>query len=157
MCPNFVIPSERELIPYECSEELPPEPWLVLSPHPDDEILGMGGTLAKGLEKGIRIYIWEVTSGDAGGLPDIRELEVQKALSLLGLPESNIIFTRIPEKNIWDYKKEIFLKLNDLFSQIKPYTFFIPSLFEYHPVHRTVSYFFLEWIKGHKTKRTGKR
>ena len=34
---------ESELIPYG-SSELPPGPWLVFSPHPDDETFGLGGS-----------------------------------------------------------------------------------------------------------------
>ena len=40
------LPEEAELIPYT-SGFLPGRRWLVLAPHPDDETLGLGGTLAR--------------------------------------------------------------------------------------------------------------
>lgn len=37
---------------------------LVIAPHPDDEIIGCGGTMAQHVEKGDRIFVIYVTSGE---------------------------------------------------------------------------------------------
>ena len=36
---------------------------LVLAPHNDDEILGVGGTIKKLIKEGHDVYVCEVTSG----------------------------------------------------------------------------------------------
>ena len=36
---------------------------LVIAPHDDDEVLGVGGTIAKHVSKGDRVYVCIVTSG----------------------------------------------------------------------------------------------
>jgi len=40
---------------------------LVLSPHPDDESIGCGGTLNKHVESGDDIFVLFLTSGEKGG------------------------------------------------------------------------------------------
>lgn len=71
--------------------------------HPDDESLGVGGTLAKYASEGVDVFLVTATRGDAGrfrGLPsddrqhpgaralaDIREAELRAAASVLGLRE----------------------------------------------------------------------
>ena len=40
-------------------------PVLILSPHPDDEAIGMGGTLCKHLDNGSDVTVLYLTDGDA--------------------------------------------------------------------------------------------
>jgi glucosamine-6-phosphate deaminase len=42
---------------------------LVFSPHPDDDVISMGGTIKKLVEQGNHVYIAYMTSG-AGGVFD---------------------------------------------------------------------------------------
>ncbi len=138
---------ESDLIPYATSEELPPGPWVILSPHPDDETIGMGGTIAKAVSKGIEVFVVEITSGEKGGIPSIREREVKQALSVLGVPETNITFARFPEGKILEEPARFKSFLSKILNEKQPLTMFIPSPLEYHPDHRIVSLLTLEWIK----------
>src|SRR5690606_7379595 len=52
---GLMIP-EHEILPYQCSP-LPPGPWLVLAPHPDDETFGMGGSLLRAKNEGIETEV----------------------------------------------------------------------------------------------------
>lgn len=52
--------------------------------HPDDESFGPGGTLAK-LSKNHDVYIICATSGDIGGLGNIREKEIASSTKILGI------------------------------------------------------------------------
>ena len=36
---------------------------LVIAPHPDDEIIGVGGTVAKRVREGNEVYVCVVTKG----------------------------------------------------------------------------------------------
>lgn len=75
--------------------------------HPDDESLGMGGTLAKYASEGIDVFLLTATRGDSGrfrgyrlddhqhpgplALAKIREGELRAAASALGLREVSIL------------------------------------------------------------------
>ncbi len=71
--------------------------------HPDDESLGIGGTLAKCASEGIETYLVTATRGERGRFgegaerpsPDVvgraREAELREAASVLGLRELNFL------------------------------------------------------------------
>ncbi len=75
--------------------------------HPDDESLGVGGTLAKYASEGIDVFLLTATRGDAGrfrghrsddpqhpgrpALAEIREAELRAAASALGLREVSLL------------------------------------------------------------------
>src|SRR5258705_1824531 len=75
--------------------------------HPDDESLGVGGTLAKYASEGIEVFLVTATRGDRGryrglalddpehpgssALATIRETELRAAASVLGLREVSVL------------------------------------------------------------------
>jgi LmbE family N-acetylglucosaminyl deacetylase len=75
--------------------------------HPDDESLGVGGTLAKYASEGVEVYLLTATRGDSGryrgyrlddhqhpgplALANIREGELRAAASVLGVREVSIL------------------------------------------------------------------
>ena len=75
--------------------------------HPDDESLGVGGTLAKYASEGIDVFLLTATRGDSGrfrgyhlddhqhpgplALANIREGELRAAASALGVREVSIL------------------------------------------------------------------
>jgi LmbE family N-acetylglucosaminyl deacetylase len=75
--------------------------------HPDDESLGVGGTLAKYAAAGVDVFLVTATRGDAGGfrghrrgdsqhpgaqaLADIRERELRAAATVLGVREVSFL------------------------------------------------------------------
>ena len=75
--------------------------------HPDDESLGVGGTLAKYAAEGVEVFLLTATRGDAGrfrghrsddpqhpgrlALAEIREAELRAAASALGLRDVSLL------------------------------------------------------------------
>ena len=75
--------------------------------HPDDESLGVGGTLAKYASEGVDVFLLTATRGDSGryrgcrpddprhpgpsALASIRELELRAAASALGVREVSLL------------------------------------------------------------------
>jgi LmbE family N-acetylglucosaminyl deacetylase len=75
--------------------------------HPDDESLGVGGTLAKYASEGVDVFLLTATRGDAGrfrghrsddpqhpgrlALAEIREAELRAAASVLGLRDVSLL------------------------------------------------------------------
>lgn len=93
---------------------------VIFSPHPDDDVIGMGGTFKKCLEYGHNIYVVYQTSGFCGVLnsyvdkmgykeytsqikTDIRVDEARNACKQIGLHDmSHVIFMKLPfyEKSV---------------------------------------------------------
>jgi bacillithiol biosynthesis deacetylase BshB1 len=61
---------------------------LVIAPHPDDAELGMGGTIALMLAKGLKVGVLDLTDGEPTplGSPEIRARESAAATEILGIP-----------------------------------------------------------------------
>ena len=76
---------------------MPPLRLLAVLAHPDDESLGIGGTLAKAAQEGIETFLVVATRGERGRLGSerpggavlgpIRERELREAASVLGVRE----------------------------------------------------------------------
>jgi N-acetylglucosamine malate deacetylase 1 len=72
---------------------------LVFAPHPDDDVIGCGGSIAKHVASGRAVTIVYLTSGEAGSLAHgkaelaaIREAEAHAAASSLGV--TDLVFLR---------------------------------------------------------------
>lgn len=102
---------------------------LVIAPHPDDEILGVGGTIAKRVSQGDDVYVCVVTKA---GEPLFRESlveqgrkECREADQYLGVNET--IFLDFPAVRLEEVPR---YKLNDGLMQViqrfKPDEVFIP-------------------------------
>lgn len=64
-----------------------PLDFLVIAPHPDDAELGMGGTIAKMIEQGMRVGVLDLTNGEPTphGTPSLRQQETAAASDILKL------------------------------------------------------------------------
>lgn len=67
---------------------------LVVAPHPDDDIIGCGGSIIHLVRKGYRVTVVYMTSGEAGSLAhskeelrQIRETEAREAAALIGFDD----------------------------------------------------------------------
>lgn len=88
---------------------------LVLAPHPDDDVIGCGGSIAKWASQGREVLIAYLTSGEAGSLEiepvhlaRIREDEARRAGRLLGAKE--FVFCRQPDGYLQE-SREIMIQL----------------------------------------------
>ncbi|MBI3926573.1 MAG: PIG-L family deacetylase [Armatimonadetes bacterium] len=74
---------------------------LVVAPHPDDEVLGCGGTIARAVQLGARVCVMIVSVGDLRRVGDGGEVayasarmkEVEAVAARLGIHEFEFIFT----------------------------------------------------------------
>ncbi|MFA5090103.1 MAG: PIG-L family deacetylase [Candidatus Omnitrophota bacterium] len=89
---------------------------LVLAPHPDDENIGCGGVIQRAVKTGAQVKVAYLTNGDHNEfafmvyekrpvlsnpefirMGKVREEESKKAMKILGLDESNLIFLGYPD------------------------------------------------------------
>ncbi len=103
---------------------------IVFAPHPDDDIIGCGGSIARRLQLGNKVSIVYLTSGDAGSLKyikrrmtQIREEEARKAAALLGVDE--LYFFRNPDGYL-EFKRENLVKIINLLREKRPQAVYIP-------------------------------
>jgi len=67
---------------------------LVVGPHPDDQEIGMGGTIARFVEQGHDILLLDITNGEPTpfGDPETRAEEAQRAAEILGVQRKSLGF-----------------------------------------------------------------
>ncbi|MCD6197842.1 MAG: PIG-L family deacetylase [Deltaproteobacteria bacterium] len=127
---------EENFIPYTPSD-LPPGPYLVFAPHPDDETFGMGGTIALAGQAGIAVHVVVLTDGQQAGDLEKRRQEAKDVSQVLGL--AGIDFWGLPDRElhrITDMESRV-LKI---LKSVKPRVVFLPSLQEFHPDHRAATF-----------------
>jgi len=115
---------------------------LVFVPHPDDETLGCGGTLAR-LAARCPVKAVLVTDGSgAGGLPDgagaVRQREFVRALARLGVTDS--VQLNQPD-GFFEAGTELEQRVQSLMDDYKPDWVFLPSPLDYHRDHVRIAAF----------------
>ena len=117
--------------------ELPaiePLDMLVVAPHPDDAELGMGGTIAKMVDEGMRVGILDLTTGEPtpNGTEEVRREETQKATDILKV-------TWRANAGLVNRKLEATLEARELvasyFRMTRPRWVFAPYWNDAHPDH----------------------
>ena len=95
---------------------------LVVVPHQDDDLSVMGGVFEEFLRYGSQVKVLFVTAGDFSAHPGVRMGEAIDTLTLVGIPEEDIIFLGYPDtglfapiKNIYNYPED---EIVDYFGQI---------------------------------------
>ncbi len=127
---------------------------LVCAPHPDDEVIGMGGTIAKYASEGKRVVLVLFTLGE-GSHPWQKKEEIQKTREEEARTVNKII----------GIEKTIFLRLRDLFistevvekntqetfiniiKQEQPEEIFTPAVDDVHADHKAVARFVIDSAK----------
>ena len=115
---------------------------LVVAPHPDDEILGVGGTLLRRKFEGCEIAWLVVTSlkgtgivnGDSIALRAAELKEVAKAFNFDNVFELNFPATKLDQVAMADLISEI----SKVFKAFNPEEVFIPHFSDIHTDHRVV-------------------
>ncbi len=111
---------------------------LVFSPHPDDETLGCGGTIALYADK-IDFTVVALSNGEAAHIPednkgDLRKRELAEAVKILGVRD--IIFLNLPDGRFEENSAQIQKKISEICSRKAPELIFAPSPVDSHPDHR---------------------
>jgi LmbE family N-acetylglucosaminyl deacetylase len=114
---------------------------LVLSPHPDDEVLGCGGTIGKHTARGDRVVAVFLTSGELGlkRLPrekawQIREAEARKAAKILKL--ATLEFLHLPDWTLCEHVGKGAGRLQPILKREAPQLIYLPHPREWHPDHQ---------------------
>jgi len=111
---------------------------IVFAPHNDDEVLGVGGTIAKYSASGHEVFVCEVTRGDSDETVNMIRSEALNAHKILGVKET--IFLDFPVVQLRETPlKDINFELLKVVEHIKPNIAFIPHKGDMHIDHAVVS------------------
>lgn len=115
---------------------------LIFAPHPDDEILGVGGTMAKAIAQGDEVYVCVVTTAQPPIFTNIERInrnvaDAKACHEFLGVKET--IFLNLPAANLESVER---FKLNglilDVVKRIAPDVVYIPHIGDMQQDHAIV-------------------
>ncbi|UNL86012.1 bacillithiol biosynthesis deacetylase BshB1 [Priestia koreensis] len=107
---------------------------LAFGAHADDVEIGMGGTIAKMVESGLKVGICDLTHAElsSNGTVDIRKEEAANAAAILGVEER--VHLHIPDRGLFltaDYIREV----ASIIRKYQPRLVFAPYFEDRHPDH----------------------
>ena len=113
---------------------------LVFAAHPDDDIIGCGGSLAGHVKLGNRVSVCYMTSGEAGSLGHskeelsrIREEEARNAARVIGFKD--LTYMRNPDGYL-EYRPNNLKKLVELIRKKQPNVVYVHHSSDGHQDHR---------------------
>ena len=123
---------------------------MVFVPHPDDEVIGCGGTIADHVQAGDQVIIVYLTSGEAGSLAipcdelqATREEEARQGAKHLGVRD--LIFLRFPDGYL-DFSPERIRTMVSLIREKKSDVVYLPHAQEGPRDHRVTHDLVLEAV-----------
>ena len=114
---------------------------LIVAPHPDDEVLGCGGTIARLGQEGFDIHVLIVTTAYAPDWSEEfiknRKREIKEAHRILGVRKTH--FLNYPTAKLDTIsRKKINSDLAKIIEKIKPDIVFLPFKGDLHHDHRII-------------------
>lgn len=115
---------------------------LVVAPHPDDEVLGVGGTMARLAAEGQEVFVAIVTRANAPhfdeAVTEQSRREARAAHELLGVTKT--FFLDLPAIALDTVPhRDVNAALGGVFAEVAPGTVFIPFAGDIHLDHQLVS------------------
>lgn len=124
---------------------------MVFAPHPDDDVIGCGGSIARHTSRGDQVAIVYLTSGEAGSLryppPELallREDEARRAAGWLGV--DSLYYLRYPDGYL-EYHKTALDDIVLLVRQYRPQRVYLPHSAEAVPDHQVTHRLVTEGIR----------
>ncbi len=114
---------------------------LTIATHPDDEVLGCGGVMARHASEGDEVHVLVVSRG----IPEIfppseiegTRVELKKAHRILGVADTRFLDFPAPKLDTIP-SHEIADRIGDAINSIKPTTVYLPHGGDLHADHRAV-------------------
>ena len=126
---------------------------IVFAPHPDDETLGCGGTIAKKTREGYAVFIALLTDGrhafskvlgiesdpSPEELKKIRKGEVIRAAKILGVASENIFFLDFEDTKLENDQTRAEEKISELLKKLAPVEVYFTHPRDANVDHRTAN------------------
>ncbi|MBK7509082.1 MAG: PIG-L family deacetylase, partial [Comamonadaceae bacterium] len=135
---------ESDLIPYSACQGVPAQAALVLAPHPDDEIFGCGGAIARHVQAGVPVQVVVLTDGAVFGNTTLRRQECRAAAKMLGYGEPD--FWHFPDRGLL-YSEALVQRVLEKIIDGDTDLVYAPSPWELHPDHRQTASVAIEAVR----------
>lgn len=132
----------------DSTDELASQRCLVLAPHPDDETLGCGATLARMRSLGTQVHVAFLSGGGQSPRPDgvsvgnllsTRRLEASCALDVLGVDKAHTKHLDYPDGSMSSLHGALVSCIADLVQWASPEVVLVTSAQDRHPDHVAVA------------------
>lgn len=129
------------------AHEIGEETWrartMVFAPHPDDEVLGCGGTVFRKTQSGGRVHLIFMTDGSASHaslmpateLARLRRAEAHEAAAILGIGSECITFLDYPDQGLEIHRRHATGRVKELIEAFQPDEVFVPHAADRIPDH----------------------
>jgi LmbE family N-acetylglucosaminyl deacetylase len=135
---------------------------VVFAPHPDDETLGCGGTIAKRLSEGYEVFVVSMTDGRNAlstifgitkaptpkEMKEIRRNELIKAMEVLGVPKGNIVFFDFEDGKLLYHSRAAATKAFKILNELKPVEIYFPHERDHNPDHQAANIILRDCIRN---------
>ncbi len=120
---------------------------MVIAPHPDDESLGCGGTIARKTSQGLPVTVVVVTDGrnshnsetiKPAELAELRAAELLDAAAALGVGPEDVRLLGFEDGHVPESYDDVVRQIGKLVREVAPNQLLIPSRQDAHRDHRTV-------------------
>lgn len=122
---------------------------LVVAPHPDDETIGCGATIAAKRAEGTLVTVVIVADGrhaqsdsrliDADELARIRAEEVVVACDMLGVDAEHVLQLGYEDTHVDEHEDSLVGELSEIIISVAPDELLVISRLDHHPDHRAVN------------------
>lgn len=119
---------------------------MVLAPHPDDETIGCGATIARKRSSGTDVHVVAVADGHSSHphssvigpdeLVSLRAAEFREACRRLGVEDDAVVLLGHPDDTLDGIRDELAIELERLIDEVDPDVVYLPSPLDWHPDHR---------------------
>jgi LmbE family N-acetylglucosaminyl deacetylase len=137
---------------------------LVLAPHPDDETIGCGATIARTVAAGGHVEIVIAADGryshkdseivSPEQMRDLRRVEAVAACAALGVPEEQVVQLGHEDTHLDRSRPELLDALRDALRRVDPDDVYVVSGLDPHPDHRTLNAAVHEVLRDDRRART---
>jgi len=114
---------------------------LILAAHPDDDTVGVGGTIIRAIQRGARVRVIYVTDGGTGGSGSYQSNAQTRTREAKALAEKlgyEIVFLGAPDGD-FPVTEDLERKLIDEIRSFEPTAVFVPWILESHVSHRQMN------------------
>lgn len=120
----------------------------MVAPHPDDETLGCGATIARKRAAGTTVVVVVCTDGRASSaselvspsqLAGLRAAELVRACAALGVEQGDVVRLGHPDGALTDNEDDLVDQLAALCEEVSPDEVLVTSALDRHPDHRAAN------------------